>query len=244
MNRRTRRRVYAVSVAALVGLGAPWWGPPALAGFDAFRVREVAVSGARFVPHDEVVRRAAIADSASVWDDPDPWEAGVESHPLVAEAEVLRVGASRLEIRVREVEPVALVPTPELAPVDRDGTVLPLDPAAAGLDLPILSVDVPEGADRIEQGEGRRLLELLVRLREAEPGFVARTSEVRGLAGRGAEIFLIEGPAGCRSVRLPLERPLRALERVGMVLASRDSAVASVDARFDGQVVVEEGGAS
>lgn len=244
MNRRARRRLYAVSVAALVGLGAPWWGPPALARFDVFRVDEVSVTGNRFVPADEVVRRAAIEDSASVWDDPASWEAAVGEHPLVEGAEVVRAGATRLEIHVREVEPVALVPTPELKPVDRRGRVLPLDPAAAGLDLPILVVTVPEGSATIAGGEGRRLLDLLVRLREAEPGFVDRTSEFRPIAGGGAEVYLTEGPAGCRSVRLPLERPIAALERVGMVLASRDSAVVSVDARFEGQVVVEEGGAS
>ena len=64
------------------------------------------------------------------------------------------------------------------------------------------------------------------------------------LAGAGAEVFLTEGPAGCERVRLPLDRPVRALERVGMVLSTRDSAVAAVDARFAGQVVVTRRGAS
>ena len=244
MNRRTRRRLYAVTVAALAGLGAPWWGPPALAHVDYFTVDDVSVTGNRFVPADEVVHRAAIPDSASVWDDSAPWEASVEDHPLVEDAEIVRAGAGRLEIHVREVEPIALVPTPELRPVDRRGRLLPIDPAAAGLDLPILGVPTAGESVRISEEDGRRLLELLVRLREAEPGFVDRTSEIRSLPGGGAEVYLTEGPAGCRSVRLPLERPVAALERVGMVLASRDSAVVSVDARFDGQIVVTGGGAS
>lgn len=244
MNRRTRRRVYAVGVAAAVGLGAPWWGPPALSRVDAFEVREVGVTGTRYVPEDEVVARAAIPDSASVWDDPGGWETGVASHPLVEEADVVRVGMSRLEIRVREVEPVALVPTPELVPVDRGGRLLPLDPAVAGLDLPILGVAATRESGRLGEGDARALLDLLVRLEEAEPGFVARTSEIRPLAGAGAEVFLTEGPAGCERVLLPLDRPVRALERVGMVLGTRDSAVAAVDARFAGQVVVTRRGAS
>lgn len=244
MNRRTRRRVYAVSVAAVVGLGAPWWGPPLLSRVDAFEVSEIGVSGTRYVPVDEVVRRAAIPDSASVWDDAGAWEAGVEDHPLVDGAEVVRAGMSRLEIRVREVEPVALVPVPELVPVDRKGRILPLDPASAGLDLPILSVAASPDGERLGEGDARALLELLVRLSEAEPGFVAHTSEIRPLAGEGVEVFLTDGPVGCERVRLPLDRPLRALERVAMVLGTRDSAVSVVDARFDGQVVVSERGAS
>lgn len=238
MNRRTRRRVYAVALAAAVGLGATWWGPPLLSGIDAFRVRSVTVTGARFVEASEVLGRAGVPDTASTWDDPTAWEQRVEEDPLVEEAEVVRTGMSGLEIRVREVEPVALVPTPELVPVDREGRLLPLDPAKVGLDLPILDLEPAPGADRLEGTDAARLLELLARLREAEPGFVARASELRLLEGDGAEIFLTDGPAGCERVRLPLERPLRALHRVGLVLSARDSAVSMVDARFDGQVVV------
>lgn len=244
MNRRTRRRVYAVSVAAAIGLGAPWWGPPVLARFDAFEVREVGVTGARYVEDGEVLRRAAIPDTASVWDDDGPWEAGVEGHPLVDEADVVRAGLDRLEIRVREVEPVALVPTPALVPVDRSGRLLPLDPADAGLDLPILGVEAAADGGRLTDTGARRVLDLLVRLREAEPGFVERTSEIRPLAADGVEVFLTDGPAGCESVRLPLDRPLLALRRASLVLSTRDSAVAMVDARFEGQVVVRERGTS
>lgn len=238
MNRRTRRRAYAVAVAAAIGLGAPWWGPPLLSGIDAFRVRSVTVTGARFVPESEVIGRADVPDTASVWDDPTGWEQRVEEDALVEEAEVVRTGMTGLEIRVREVEPVALVPTPELVPVDREGRLLPLDPARTGLDLPILDLEPSRGADRLEGADAGRLLDLLARLRAAEPGFVARASELRLLEGDGAEVFLTDGPAGCDRVRLPLERPLRALQRVGLVLSTRDSAVSMVDARFDGQVVV------
>lgn len=244
MNRRTRRRVYAVAVAAAIGLGAPWWGPPLLSRIEAFRVRSVSVAGTRFVSEFDVLRRAAIPDSASVWNDPTNWEVRVEADPLVADAEVVRSGASGLEVRIREVEPVALVPTPELVPVDREGRLLPLDPARAGLDLPILHLEAAGAGERIEGSEARRLLELLTRLREAEPGFVARASELRLLEGGGAEVFLTEGPEGCERVRLPLDEPVRALERIGLVLSVRDSATVAVDARFDGQVVVTTGGAS
>lgn len=239
MTRRTRRRVYAVVMAALVGTSSPLWAPPLLSRMDTFRVEEVGVVGARYVPPDEVVRRADVAAEASVWDDPSRWEARVRSHPLVRDAEVRRAGLSQLEIRVHEVEPVALVAVPELVPVDAEGHALPLDPAESELDLPVLG-----GRARLEDGRlagdtTPRLLRLLVALRGAEPGFVSRVSEVGTLETGGVEIFLA-GTRNARRVLLPSDHPVDALRRVEMALSRHEGErpVDAADARFDGQVVL------
>lgn len=244
MRRRTRRRLYAVGMAALVGATSPLWAPPLLARMDVFRVEEVGVVGARYVPPDEVVRRAAVETGASVWDDPGPWERRVAGHPLVREAEVVRAGLHRLEIRVREAEPVALVGTPELVPVDGEGRVLPLDPATGGLDLPILAVDAELEDGRLGPGDGRVLLRTLMRLREAEPAFVGRISELGRMESGDVRIFLTDaGPA--RRVLLPADGPVAALRRVEMALAHRAGGQVGVaDGRFEGQVVLRPGPSS
>lgn len=239
MTRRTRRRAYVVAVAALVGVTAPLWAPPALSRVPLFGVEEVGVVGARWVPPDEVVRRAGVEPGASVWDDPARWERRVETHPLVREARVSRTGLHTLEIQVRETEPVALAATPELVAVDATGRVLPLDPSTSGLDLPILpGARLEEG--RLAEDGGRRLLRVLVALREAEPGFVRRVSHlVRGEHG-GVELAMADGEAAARLL-LPEEDPVRALRRVEMALGHHGGAgpVEVADARFDGQVVLE-----
>lgn len=242
MRRRTRRRVLVLALALAVGLSSPAWAPPLLARMEVFRVETVGVTGVRYAPPDEIVRRADVAPDASVWDDPSRWEARVRSHPLVREARVVRTGRHRLEIRVTEVEPVALAATPELVPVDREGRTLPLNPAEAGLDLPILGGPAEMRDGRLAEGETRRLLETLVRLRVAEPGFVEQASEFRALDHGGVAVWMTADAAGARKVLLPAVDPVRALGRVQMALgAHRGRPVAAADARFDGQVVLELG---
>ena len=239
MSRRTRRRILVVVLAGAVGLSAPVWAPPLLARMEAFRVETVGVTGVRYTPPDEIVRRADVAPEASVWDDPSRWEDRVRRHPLVREAEVVRAGRHRLEIRVTEVEPVALAATPELVPVDREGRKLPLDPAEAGLDLPILGGSAEMRDGRLAEGETRRLLKTLVRLRVAEPGFVEQASEFRVLPHGGVAVWMTADAAGARKVLLPGADPVRALGRVQMALGAHGGpTVAAADARFDGQVVL------
>lgn len=238
MSRRTRRRILAVVVAAATGLSAPLWAPPLLARMDVFRVETVGVTGVRYCPPEELVERADVASDASVWDDPSGWERRVESHPLVRDARVVRAGLHRLEIQVSEVEPVALVATPGLEPVDRRGRVLPLDPVESRLDLPILNGPVELRDGRIGDAEARRLLEVLVRLREAEPGFVAQASEFRRLE-HGVGVWMGAGASEAREIRLPAEDPVRALARVEMALgAHAGGTVREADARFEDQVVL------
>lgn len=239
MNRRTRRRLAVVVLAALVGATSPAWAPPVLGRMSAFRVEGVEVTGNRYLPADSVVARAAVPDSASVWHDPEPWLERVRTHPLVREASVRRSGLDRLEFRIVEVEPVALAVTPTLVPVDAEGRILPLDPARAGLDLPILGTRPETGDDRITDAETRRLLDLVVRLRESEPAFVETASEFAPGPGGSVEVRLVADGA-CEKILLPAQDPLDGLRRVEMALGDHggEPPVASADARFEGQVVL------
>lgn len=234
-----------MGMAAVVGLGAPLWAPPLLSGLELFRVEKVEVTGVRYVSPGEVIRRADVEEGASVWDDVSRWEARVREHPMVRDAEVLRAGIQRLEIRVREVEPVALVSAPELTPVDRRGRILPLDPARVGLDLPILGGDAAVEGGRVTGPEVVSLLEILVALEEAEPGFVREASEFRLLPRGGVEVVMATVEGRARRVLLPAEAPVRGLARVEMALGEHGGTggLAAADARFDGQVVLRrEGG--
>ncbi|MFW6193539.1 MAG: cell division protein FtsQ/DivIB, partial [Gemmatimonadota bacterium] len=215
------------------------WGPPALARLPFFAVEEVGVVGSRWVPPDEVVRRADVEPDASVWDDPSAWERRVEAHPLVREAAVGRAGFRRLEVQVREVEPVALVPGEDgLVPVDADGRALPLDPAEVEVDLPLLPGGRVEEGD-VGEGEGRDLLRVLVALRRHEPDFVRRVSSVIRAGHGSVRVRLTEGQA-CEVVLLPRDRVVEAFRRVESALGRHpgDTEVRAADARFDGQVVL------
>jgi cell division septal protein FtsQ len=201
-------------------------------------VQAVRVSGARFVDPDQARTLAAIGPEASVWDDPLPWEARVEAHPLVLDARVRRRGLTRLSLELEEVHPVALVPTPVLVPVDGDGHLLPIDPAGHALDLPILfGAELRDNS--VDDEASRRALAALEDLRGLDSEFVSQVSELRAVAADGIQLVLLDGNHAER-ILLPVERPVQAFLRVEAALRECQTLgnVISADARFRGQVVV------
>lgn len=238
MTRRTRRRLFVVLGAGLLGASAPGWVPRLLAALPAFGVTEVRVVGTRWVPPDAIKRQAAITPDASVWDDPEPWERRIREHPMVEDVTVRREGLGALEVVVVERRAVALVATPELRPVDGSGRQLPLEPAEAGLDLPLIGnlVEIVDG--RVADPEVRRLAGVLDRLGRAHPEFVSMVSEA-SLDDRGGYRFSMLPGADAGLVLLPPEDPIRALDRVSLALGLiEDPSVPRADARFERQVVL------
>src|SRR5687767_13404311 len=113
-----------LTAAMLVGWGLSWALPRAprtLAEVDWFRVRAVRVEGVRNLSAEEVGQIAAVPADANLWDDLEPVAARVRAHALVRDVSVVRRLPATLVVRVTEREPVALLPTPTLELVDRDG---------------------------------------------------------------------------------------------------------------------------
>lgn len=242
ISRRTRRRLFVVTVAGFLGLGFPTWVPGLLATLPAFRVERVEVRGARYVSAEEVTRLLAIDPDASVWDDPSEWENRVRAHPMIREVTVRREGLRALEIVVVEKRAVALVATPDLRPVNGEGRLLPLDPAAAALDLPVIPGPARVEGDSLVDPELRDLAALLDVLDRSVPEFVSIVSEVRRAEGGGYEFSMLPS-ADAGVVVIPAADPLRSLRRVSFALGQIDDPrVARADARFAGQVVLTRTG--
>jgi hypothetical protein len=184
---------------------------------------------------------AAIPDNASVWDDLEPIEGRLRAHPLIEEARVRRTGLHDLEIAVTEVEPVALVATPLLVVADADGQVLPLDPIAVGLDLPVLGgqVDIDARSGRLTDPDRTRVLAALGRLARENPEFLRQVSEVHYLAPDGMEMLLVD-PHHAERILLPLSNPGGSLTRIETALDAFTGRrpVRSADGRFSDQVVL------
>ena len=151
--------------------------PEALAEVEGFRVTEIRLQGERFFTQEDAVRTLALESTASVWDDTKVLKSRLLEHPLVRDVRVYRRFPHALLLRVVEEEPVALFPNPTLEPVDETGRILPIDPAAHKLDLPIMM-----GVSGSEAGslsaEGLRMLAgEIARLAHGEPEFHARVSD-------------------------------------------------------------------
>jgi len=249
--RRPGRLFAWLTAAMLLGWGLSWalgptrgaWGvaPRTLAEVNWFRVRAVRVEGLRNLSAEEVERVAAVPAQANLWDDPEPVAARVRAHALVREVSVVRRLPATLVVRVSEREPVALMPTPTLEPVDREGHRLPLDPARLRLDLPVLRPGGSSAAARAPAAIAPAAREI-ARLAEADPSFWANVSVVSAEGSRDVTLDLSE-PAVRVRVRIPLT-PLRLREAMAVlddVTGRTGEPPAIIDLRFADQVVVRRG---
>ena len=227
--------------AGLIAGSSPAWGPHLFRALPGTSVRHVGVVGARFVAPADVMTAAAIPEDASVWDDFQAVEEGLRGHPLIEEARVRRTGLHTLEIAVTEVEPVALIATPRLRAADADGLVLPLDPMATRLDLPVLGglAEIDSLAGRLTDPDKIRVLAALGRLSRANPEFLQQVSEVVYVAPHAMEMIMVDARHAERIV-LPLSTPIGSLTRIEIALDAFEGPrpVLSADGRFADQVVL------
>ena len=244
--RRRRLVLAALAVLTAAAASSPRWAPPLLARIPWFAAERVEVTGARLLAPHEVLAASGVRIGVSVWTDPAAWEAALARHPVVASARVTRRLPKTLRIRVVEKTPAALVQAGTLRPATADGEVLPVDPARAAVDLPLLQGRVKEDrASRVTDAAARAALAETARLAALDPALMARVSEVR--------------PAGKSDVRLTLaaadvllragaDEPALGRLRAALDDVARRAAADTarqgrpvIDARFDDQVVVRRG---
>jgi hypothetical protein len=197
------------------------------------------LEGATFLTLEQAVAAAGVADDASIWDDREPWEQGLEAHPLVAAAHIGRRPPGTLVLRIRERTPVALVPSPVLEPVDPTGARLPIDPAIHRLDLPVIRPwDGNDGAELTPE-QLRGLAQEVQRLADADPQFFGILSDV-ARDTRGDVVIR----AGTPEIEFRYTPPITAQRlKEGLlvlddVMGRSDQPPRTIDLRYLDQVVV------
>ena len=206
-----------------------------------FRVRSVEVRGTHYLSPAEVVSRLQIDTLRSLWDDVTPLERKIRAHPQVSGVEISRKMPGTLVVTIHENLPVALVQTSAgLLPFDSLGKQLPIDPAQAHLDLPIVATVDPV------------LLKLVGEIRAGEPKVFARMEEARR-SGRDEALLTLspfssgivatgdsaQSPKTVR-VRVPIGLSVERLADIFPVetdLARRQARVAELDLRYRDQVI-------
>ena len=179
-------RVIGVVGIVAIGVLTPTWGPELLSGVAAFRARDLVFEGRIYVPEAEVVALAGIGPTTSVWTSLEELESRLREHPLIRTVEIERELPDRLVIRLGERVPVALVPTPTLRPVDREGRYLPIDPAEWQLDLPLIEPRVEPGREKVAPRPDRlRSLAGLAAEMMGDAVFWTRVSTIREREGGG-----------------------------------------------------------
>jgi len=201
--------------------------PRALQRFDVLPVREVSVVGVKYLAPDAVVAALRLGPKASLFENGDVLAARVRELNGVAEATIRRRLPGTLEIRVREVDPAALVPQGRggaLVVVDAKGRALPFDPERAQLDLPVVAT------------RDSGVVAVLALVQSVDPGLFQTITGARAIA-RG-DVLLECGSYHVLLRRDALPGDVRAVTVVTQDLAAKGRTYAELDARFEGQVVV------
>jgi len=231
MARRALSRGAVLLAAGGVAALAAWFGaPPLLSRVPYFQVRQVELVGLKNLPPDGVIAALRLPLVASVFTDTRLLADRVKGLTGVADAQVVRRLPGALQVIVREVAPVALVPGPRgsLVAVDGEGRTLPFDPTRAALDLPIAaSGDAGVAA-------------LLALIQSVDPALFQTITAARVVARgdvlleSGARRVLVRRDAGLEVIR--------AVVTVAQDLAAKGRPYAELDARFAGQVIVRRKG--
>jgi cell division protein FtsQ len=222
--RRSRLRLALAGVAVLVLLGSPWWAPLVMRGMDFFRVRRVEIVGAHYVAPSDILSRLNVDTTASVWAPTKPLAARVATYPEVRTVVVRRKLPGTLVVEITERVPVALVPASAGFRVyDERGVLLPIDPARATVDVPVL------------MQRDTALLRLLGAIRVGMPALYARVSSVRRVGRDELLLQLKTGPV--RAMQDVTLARLAEIDPVEADLARRQVRVAEIDLRYRDQVI-------
>ncbi len=198
--------------------------PLALREMSFFRVRRVELVGTRYLSPEQLVARLALAPDQNLFDDTGDIARRAEQVPGVVSARVERRLPGTLRIIVVERPPVAFAPAPGgLVPLDAAGQPLPYDPAATGLELPL--VPRPDSL----------VLGALARVRAADSTLYQEIEAAqRGPAGA---VMLDLGPRRVILRGIPTVEDVQAVAAVRRHLAASGRPYAELDARFEGWVV-------
>ena len=235
------------AVALVAALGAAWQWQRTLP------LRDVVVSGTVHADPAEIVRLTGVRpDSDAVFSlSPALLADRAQRSPWVRTASVRRLPTGTLSVRIEERVPVVLVMR-QGRPAgffDAEGVALPLDAAgdsgAVSYDLPLLTGSVPPAAPG-ERTTSAALRETLAALGRADDATDALVAEVEWR--RGAAVLWTTPAGGHPSVPVRLGRTgvdnqlarLRAFWDQSVLPRPR-TRFRTVDLRFEGQVVTQEG---
>jgi cell division protein FtsQ len=220
----SRLKLVLGGIAAVLVLAAPLWAPLLLRRMDFFRVRRLEIVGTHYIATRDIVARANVDTTRSVWDPTGPITGRVKGHPGVETVEVNRKLPGTLVITITERQPVALVSGPQgFRAYDARGIALPLDLTRGLVDAPVLA-----RADTA-------LLRLLGEMRTALPALYGRVSEVKR-AGANELVFQLDN-APVRTLGGVTLDDLNQIQSVEDDLRRRAARLTELDLRYSGQII-------
>lgn len=235
------RRAARIAALAVVGLGLASWSVTQLRSARVFAVSSVGVSGnTRISRADLDALLAGLAGANIVTLDLDRWRQGLLSSPWVEAAAVRRVLPNRVEVVLRERQPMAIGRFGgTLYLLDRAGEVITeYGPLYADLDLPLVDgLAAPAWQrDSIVDARGASLAVRLLADLEQRPDLLRLVSQVDVRDTRNAVVILRGDTANLRLGTTKFADRLQTYVDLAPTLRERLVEIDYVDLRFDERV--------
>jgi cell division septal protein FtsQ len=210
---------------------------------DSLTVQAVVVAGHRLLSEQEVADLAGLNAGERLYDiDLYSVQQRILSQPVVRTASVVRQLPSSIRVEISEREPIAFITTNQMYAIDREGMLLPQHLANTQFDVPVINgisgIEAGRQGTRLKQKEVGEALAILS-LAE-EHGLYHLISELNMQGGKDISMYSIDG-AEFRFGRGEYVRKMVMLETFWKEFAKSEDPkrLASVDLRYDGQVVVK-----
>ncbi|OIO62629.1 MAG: hypothetical protein AUJ47_07450 [Candidatus Marinimicrobia bacterium CG1_02_48_14] len=124
---------------------------------------------------------------------PDSVQAQFTRHPLVKTAKVSRIYPNELQVRIREVYPIAYLQGNTYFSIDADGRILPLPDYGMIYTLPIITgIENPDALETekiVTDAYTLNMLQLLIRLRQQYPHIYQDISEMNYTDEQGLKLI-------------------------------------------------------
>lgn len=240
-----RRKWLFLGATAALLTSAAATAPTVLRRFDSFAVERVEITGTKHLAPFDAFAQSGITSKSNVFDDFEPWRARLLDHPMIVDATIERRLPGTVRVDIAEAEPIALARTPELRPVDARGQALPIDPANADLDVPLLTLESRPAANGVfTDTPTRRVITVLATLYRRDARLFSWISEAGPHRDHGVRLAL-RSPAGAEVLLPASPRALR-LRQLHVALADLAARgelarLERIDARFRDQIVVVVG---
>jgi hypothetical protein len=218
----------ALVIAAVPVVGALWF-----LNSTQFRIRELAIGGTERVSPEWIEARLRQVRGKHIFSlGLDEVRELLVPHPWVRGVEMRRVLPARVEIRIREEQPVALLKENDsLFFLNREGDMIAPYESRERSDLLVLS------ASRPEPRALRAGIQLLEEWRGTGSVWSGSLSGIEVLSERDFRVFVAGLPFPLVVNRDQLGNGLLALERYLPEIEGRFPELASADLRFSGQIV-------
>lgn len=194
------------------------------------QIKEITVKGNRLLEREKVLQIVKVAQGRNIFGSKASLiEDRLEANPIVERAQIVKRPPQKIEVRLKEKEPLFLVNRGGKLLVAGDGFILtPPSP----VDLPILS-----GEDDL----GKRYAEeLLFWMKMEDPTLLDMVSEIGWKRGRELNLWLQDGcrvEVGEGNLQVKISR----LRRLLALLKDEGEDPGLIDLRFKGQAVVSKG---